>query len=121
MSYPPNNPGGQPPYGNPPGQPAGYPPPPPGSGEVGADKATLALIFGIGGIICCPPVAIAAFVMGNNAKKEAESTGRPLNGTINAARILGIVGCVLLALGIVFFVIAAITGGIEFKASTSSS
>ena len=57
--------------------------------------------------------------MGNNAKKEAERTGRPLNGTMNTARILGIIGCVLLALGILFFIISAATGNFEFTADTS--
>jgi hypothetical protein len=133
MSYPPNQPpgdqppyGGQQPYGQQPygqqpyGQPqyGGYPPPP-GGGEVGSDNATLALILGIVGIVCCAPCGIAAFIMGNNAKKEAERTGRPLNGTMNTARILGIIGCVLLAIGIVFFLISLATGNFEFNTSTN--
>jgi len=140
MSYPPDQPpgdqppygqppGGQPPYGQPPyggqqpyGQPQyGGPPqyPPPGGGEVGSDNATLALILGIVGIVCCAPAGVAAFIMGNNAKKEADATGRPLNGTMNAARILGIIGCVLLAIGILFFIVSAATGNFEFYADTN--
>ena len=131
MSYPPPPPpGDQPPYGSQPpyggqqpyGQPQyGGPPqyPPPGGGEVGSDNATLALILGIVGIVCCAPAGVAAFIIGNNAKKEAQRTGRPLNGTMNTARILGIIGCVLLAIGILFFIISAATGNFEFYADTN--
>jgi hypothetical protein len=88
---------GQSPYGQSPyGQPKG----------VGADNAVGALIASIAGLLCCGPVAIAGFVMGNNAKKEAQQTGRPLDGTMNAAYIVAIVALALWALGTVIYVIA---------------
>ena len=137
MNYPNQPPGDQPPYGGQPpygqqpygqqpygqqpyGQPQyGGPPPPPGGGEVGSDNATLALILGIIGVVCCAPAGVAAFIMGNNAKKEAERTGRPLNSTMKGARILGIIACVFLAIGILFLIISAATGNLEFNAETS--
>jgi len=68
-----------------------------------ASQATTALVLGILGIICCAPLAIVAWVMGNN-ELEGIRAGRrnPANeATANASRILGIIGTVLLGIGIV--------------------
>jgi hypothetical protein len=108
-----------------PSAPAGapMPPPPPVAGygaapygqqqpyaqqprAVGADNAGGALAASIGGLLCCAPVAIVGLVMGNNAKNEAEATGRPLDGTMKAARIVAIVALALWAAGIVIYAIA---------------
>lgn len=138
MSYPPpppppndpNNPQGQPygqqPYGQQPYGQQPYGQQPYGYGqqnpEVGSDSAVGALIASIGGLVCCGPVAIAGFVMGNNAKKEADQSGRPLNGTMNAARIVAIVALVLWGIGLVIwgilFALGAASGDVEFDTTT---
>jgi hypothetical protein len=78
-------------------------------------QATTALVLGILGIICCGPLAIVAWIMGNK-ELEAIRAGRrnPTNeGTANASRILGIVGVVLLAVQI-FFLFLVIGGALVF-------
>jgi hypothetical protein len=54
--------------------------------------------LGILGIVCCGLLGIAAWVMGNN-ELQAIASGRrdPANaGTARAARVVGIVGAVLM-------------------------
>jgi hypothetical protein len=71
-------------------------------------QATTALVLGILGIVCCQVFGIFAWIMGNN-ELEGIKAGRrnPTNeGTANAARILGIIGTVLLGIGIVFGILA---------------
>lgn len=82
-----------------------------------ASQATTALVLGIIGIVLCQFLGPVAWVMGNN-EMEAIDAGRraPENrGTANAAKILGIISTVLLALGIVL-VVLAIVGAITFGA-----
>jgi hypothetical protein len=109
----------------------GYlPPPPPGGGGYGAPpppmggaggpvdhpKGITILVLGILSLVCCSPLGIAAFVMGNNALREIDAQpGRYGNRQIvQIGRILGIIGMVLLALTIVWFVflggLAALSG-----------
>lgn len=75
-------------------------------------QATTILVLGILGIICCGPLGIAAWVMGNNELAAIEAGRRtPENrSTANAGRIMGIVGTVLLALGIFLFVGLLVAG-----------
>ncbi len=75
-------------------------------------QATTALVLGILGIVCCQVLAIVAWVMANN-ELEGIRAGRrnPTNeGTANAARIIGIVGTVLLAVGVIFAIFAIVGG-----------
>lgn len=96
------------------------PPPVPGGGMGGPvdhPKGVTVLVLGILSIVCCSPLGIAAFVMGNNALKEIDAQpGRYGNRQIvQIGRILGIVGMVLLVLGVIWVVflggLAAISGG----------
>lgn len=83
-------------------------------------QATTILVMGILGIVCCAPLGIAAWIMGNR-ELEAIDSGRrnPENrGTANAGRIIGIVATVLLALGILFF-IGTLTLGFSFRSFES--
>lgn len=75
-------------------------------------QATTILVLGILGIICCGPLGIVAWVMGNNELAAIEAGRRtPENrSTANAGRIMGIVGTVLLALGIFLFVGLLVAG-----------
>ena len=127
--YPPNPPPpsaqpGQPPpnYYPPPGYPPPAWPPPPGGyypppggyypPQAPPVNATLILVFGILGIVftfACGfggVFGIVAWIMGNSALQTLHQIGDPLNqrGTVNAGRICGIVGTILMALGVVFFV-----------------
>lgn len=90
------------------------PPPPPGYGQQPGygygpppqdhPKAQLALIFGILGVVCCGVFSIPAFIIGNNAVKEIDASGGMIGGRgmANAGKILGIIGMVFLALGLVY-------------------
>ena len=71
-----------------------------------ASQATTILVLGILGIVVCGPLAIFAWVMGNNELAAIDAGRRPPEnrGTANAGRILGIIGTVLLALGILFLI-----------------
>ena len=112
-----------PPQATPPGYnaPPAWPPPPGGyypalggyyPPQVPPVNATLILVFGIMGIVfglTCGLggfFGIAAWVMGNSALQTLESVGDPLNqrGTVQAGRICGMVGTVLIALVIIFSV-----------------
>lgn len=95
------------------------PPPPPPSGGPGAvdhPKGMTILILGILSLVCCSPLGIAAWLMGNNALKEIDAQpGRYGNRqTVQIGRILGIIGIVLLVLGLIWVVflggLAAISG-----------
>jgi hypothetical protein len=75
-----------------------------------ASQATTILVLGILGVIVCQFLAPVAWVMGNNELQAIDAGRRsPENrGTANAGRILGIVGTVLMALAILFFIMAII-------------
>jgi hypothetical protein len=104
-------------YGSPP-----PPPPPPPSGGPGAvdhPKGMTILILGILSLVCCSPLGIAAWLMGNSALKEIDSQpGRYANRQIvQIGRILGIIGTVILVLTVIWFLflggLAAVSGGFD--------
>ncbi len=86
----------------------GAPPPPAGGtgGPVDHPRGMTVLILGILSLVCCSPLGIVAFVMGNNALKEIDAQpGRYGNRQIvQIGRILGIIGMVLLVLSIIWLV-----------------
>ncbi|HSF97953.1 MAG TPA: DUF4190 domain-containing protein [Ornithinibacter sp.] len=102
----------------------GYAAPPPVGGGMGGPvdhpKGMTVLILGILGIVCCSPLGIVAFVMGNNALKEIDAQpGRYGNRQIvQIGRILGIVAMVLLVLSILWIVFF---GGLAAMSGSSSS
>jgi hypothetical protein len=120
-------------YGSTPPPPP--PPPPPGSGEGGGGYAAppppggglgggpvdhprgiTILVLGILSVVCCSPLGIAAWLMGNTALREIDAEpGRYGNRQIvQIGRILGIIGVVLLVLSIIWLVflggLAAVSG-----------
>ena len=125
MSTPPGPPPydpNQPPYGGQP--PGGYEQPP--SGGYGQQpqnhpKATTALVLGIVGVVCCSFAAPFAFMTGKKTVSEIDASGGRLGGRgqAQAGYILGIIGTVLLVLGVLFFILAALTGGLSFEAGTN--
>lgn len=108
------------------------PPPPPGSGDGGYGappvpaggmggpvdhpKGMTILILGILSLVCCSPLGIAAFVMGNTALKEIDAQpGRYGNRQIvQIGRVLGIIGMVFLVISVIWFLflggMAALSG-----------
>ncbi|GAA1523144.1 DUF4190 domain-containing protein [Nocardioides humi] len=105
----------------------GTPPPPPaggyGAGGYGGGdhpQGTTILILGILGLVCCGPLGIAAWVMGNKAIKEidANPSAYTNRGTVNAGRICGMIATILMIVGIVAYIILfAIAGSISLSSS----
>ncbi|WP_392544198.1 CD225/dispanin family protein [Oryzobacter telluris] len=98
----------------------GAPPPPMGGGQIEHPKGMTILILGILSLVCCSPLGIAAFVMGNTALKEIDAQpGRYSNRQIvQIGRILGIIGMVLLVLGIIWIVFL---GGLTMLSGSTTS
>ena len=73
-----------------------------------SSQATTALVLGILGVVVCGILAPIAWSMGTKELEAIDSGRRPPQnrGTANAGRILGIIGTVLLAIGIIFIVLA---------------
>jgi hypothetical protein len=75
-------------------------------------RGTLILVLGILGLVVCAPFGIAAWIMGSGDLKQIEAgqmdpEGR---GLTNAGRICGMIATILLALGVVLFVVLAALG-----------
>jgi hypothetical protein len=68
-------------------------------------QATTILILGILSLVCCAPLGIAAWIMGNNELRAIDEGRRPPEnrGTANAGRICGIIGAAFLVIGIIIF------------------
>ena len=98
------------------------PPPPAGGPAAGGDhpKGMTILILGILSLVCCSPLGIAAWVMGNKTLKEIDAEpGRYSNRQIvQIGRILGIIGTVLLVLSILWLVFF---GGLAVLSGDTSS
>lgn len=79
-------------------------PPPGASAYPEQSQATTALVFSILGVLCCGVLGVVGLIIGNN-EKQAIAAGRrdPANsGMAQAAFVIGIVGVVIWALGLVF-------------------
>ena len=104
---------GQPPYEQPQGPPpVGYAPDHP--------KATTAMVLGILGIVLCSAIAPFAWRIGKRTVSEIDASHGQLGGrgTAQAGYIMGIIGTVLLALGLLALVAVVLLGTI---ASVSTS
>ncbi len=77
-----------------------------------SSQATTALVLGILGLIICGVLAPFAWSMGTKELAAIDAGLRPPEnrGTANAGRILGIVGTVLLAIGILVFLLIFVAG-----------
>jgi hypothetical protein len=73
-------------------------------------KAGWALGLGIAGFILCPLTGIGALLLGRQAKEEIRRTGEGGEGMATAGVILGAILCVLMALGLLFVVLAIASG-----------
>lgn len=113
--HPPTGDSGPPNYGSTPPPSGGYPPQAPG-GYSGAPqnntKATISLILGIVGLLCCGLFAgIPALILGLIAKKEIEqSNGMQTGGGLALTGI--ILGSIALAWSLIYGVLL-LSGAIE--------
>ena len=88
-----------------------YPPPPGGYQQPPQQdhpRATMSMILGILGIVICSVLAPFAWRIGKKTMDEIDASGGQLGGRgmAQAGYIMGIIGTVLLALGVLFFLIA---------------
>jgi hypothetical protein len=74
-------------------------------------QATLILVLGILSILCCGPLGIAAWIMGNTEINAIDAGRRPPENraTANAGRICGIIGIAVWAVGILLSVMGLLT------------
>jgi hypothetical protein len=81
--------------------------------QVQSQKAVIALVLGIVSCICCSIAAPFAIWQGRAAMAEIDASGGAQSGRglAQAGFILGIIGCVLLALGILYFVVVVLILG----------
>ncbi|HJQ76397.1 MAG TPA: DUF4190 domain-containing protein [Acidimicrobiia bacterium] len=81
-----------------------------------ASQATTVLVLGILGIVICQFLGPFAWAMGNKELQAIDAGRRaPENrGTANAGRILGIIGTVFLAIGILV-ILLLVVGTITFS------
>ncbi|MEV6277334.1 DUF4190 domain-containing protein [Nocardia sp. NPDC051832] len=106
---------GQQPYGQ---QPYGAAPYGSPYGQQEHPQSTLVLILGILGVTLCGLCAPFAWFMGKKAMDEIDASGGAMGGRgkAQAGFILGIIGSALIALSLVFVIIAILAGA--FSAST---
>ena len=99
---------------NPPGDPyepnqppPGYAPPPPMQYAQDHPRATLSLILGILSVLLCQLISPFAWVIGKRTVNEIDASRGQLSGRglAQAGYILGIVGTVLLALGVISLIV----------------
>ncbi len=94
---------------------SGYPPPGgPGYPQSPVNGTTI-LIMGILSLFCFGIIlGPLAWTQGNSALKTLDQIGDPTNqrGNVTAGRICGIIGTILAAISIVFYIILLATGGL---------
>jgi Domain of unknown function (DUF4190) len=87
-------------------QPLTQPPPPPIAPEsaTASSQAITALVLGILGVICCHPLAPVAWYLGHQEGRAIRAGQAPAagEGFALAGKILGIIGTVLLAIGLLW-------------------
>ena len=115
-NYGPAPQGYEPPIPPPQGGPGGYRPPgsgygPPGYGPPGYGgqpvNTTVPIVLGILGLVCCGICAPFAIIQANKGIAEVDrGMGSPSDrSTLNTARILGIIGSVLLVLSVLYVIL----------------
>ena len=96
------------------------PPVIPGAVPQQASKATVAVVLGVLGIVCCGLLAPVAWYLANEEIKgiDAGRLSEANRGMAQVAKILGIIGSILLVLGLLWVLffggmafLGALTGG----------
>ncbi|WP_211348919.1 DUF4190 domain-containing protein [Nocardioides litoris] len=106
MSYgapPPSSPYGGSPYGG--GPYGGY-----GGGTAEHPQGTTILVLGIIGLVACMPLGIAAWVMGNKALREIDSSPMTYTnrGSVRAGQICGMIATILAIVAVLFYVVVIV-------------
>lgn len=98
-----------------------YPNQPYAPGPARHPQATTALVLGILGLALCGLLAPFAWYIGGSAVKEIDASPYAYSGRseANAGRIMGIVGTVLIAVGVVA-VIGLVVLGLAVGSSTTT-
>jgi TRAP-type C4-dicarboxylate transport system permease small subunit len=88
-------------------------PPPPAAAAPSSSRAVMALVFGVLGVICCGFFAPVAWYLGNEELAGIDAGRLPESnrGMAQIAKILGIIGTILLVLGVLWVVFF---GGLAF-------
>jgi len=75
-------------------------------------RGTLILVLGILSLVICAPLGIFAWTMGSGDLKQMDAGAMNPDGRslTNAGRICGMIGTALLALGVLFFIVAMAFG-----------
>ena len=89
----------------PPGGGYGAPQPAYGGGQAEHPQGTTILVLGIVGLVCCGIAAVVAWIMGNKAQQEIDAGQYAPTTGVRVGRILGMVGTILTALGLVFYLL----------------
>ncbi len=86
----------------------GYSPNPPANHP----RAVLGLVLGIVGVTVCYFTGPFAYVISNNAMKEIDASGGTIGGRgmVQAGKILGIIGTILLVLSVIGGILAVVSG-----------
>ena len=106
--YPPGPPGyPPPPAGYPPFAHGGYPPAGYFPAAPAHPQSMTALILGIVGLLCCALASPFAIWLGRKSMTEIDASGGQLGGRgqAQAGFVLGIIGVVVWALGIAFYIV----------------
>lgn len=96
------------------------PPTIPGAVPQQSSKATIAVVLGVLGIVCCGLLAPAAWYLASEELKSISAGRLPEanRGMAQVAKILGIIGSILLVIGLLWIfvfggmtILGALTGG----------
>jgi len=95
-------------------------PPPPPAAQGSSSQATMALVLGIVGIVCCGLAAPVAWWMGQKELAAIDAGTNPESGRglATAGKILGIIGTILLVLGLIWMIGF---GGLAFLSALSGA
>lgn len=82
-------------------------------------QATIILVLGILSLVICALLGPVAWIMGNNEVQGIDGGRRPPENRqmANIGRILGIIATALMVLGILFFIVILVIGGLGAAAS----
>jgi amino acid transporter len=75
-------------------------------------QATLALVLGIVGVLCCYILGPVALYIGNSSRQRIQASGGTLGGggLATAGMVLGIIGTIFLVFGAIAIVVAVANG-----------
>lgn len=73
-------------------------------GPIDHPRGVMILVLGILSLVCCSPLGIVAWVMGNTALREIDAAPAQYRNrqVVQIGRILGIIGTVLLILSLLW-------------------